>query len=51
MEPQLTAEDVLEIALRNRNWGRWGKDDQLGTVNFIDAEAIIRAASLSARAR
>lgn len=46
MEQKLTAEDVIEIARRRRNWGRWGEDDQIGTVNFIDADAIIRAASL-----
>ena len=30
-----------EIAARAeayRNWGRWGQDDVLGTLNFIDAE-------------
>ncbi len=26
------------------NWGRWGKDDQLGTTNFITADVIIKAA-------
>src|SRR3954466_5415837 len=29
-----------------RNWGRWGKDDQLGTLNFITPETVKRAASL-----
>lgn len=51
MEQKLKADDVLEIALRHRNWGRWGKDDQLGTVNFIDADSIIRAASLVRRGK
>lgn len=26
------------------NWGRWGKDDQLGTANFITAEVVAAAA-------
>ncbi len=26
------------------NWGRWGKDDQLGTTNFITADVVARAA-------
>ena len=26
------------------NWGRWGKDDQLGTTNFITPEVIVKAA-------
>ena len=25
------------------NWGRWGKDDQLGTANFITAEVVAKA--------
>jgi kynurenine formamidase len=28
------------------NWGRWGKEDQLGTLNLITAELKIQAASL-----
>jgi kynurenine formamidase len=28
------------------NWGRWGKDDELGTLNFITAEKKVAAASL-----
>lgn len=30
---------------RLRNWGRWGKDDQLGTLNFITAEKLKQAAA------
>lgn len=29
-----------------RNWGRWGEDDVLGTLNFIDTEVRVAAASL-----
>lgn len=38
-----------EIAARAeafRNWGRWGADDVLGTLNFIDPSARVRAAAL-----
>lgn len=28
------------------NWGRWGEDDQLGTLNLITPDVIVRAASL-----
>lgn len=38
-----------EIAARAeayRNWGRWGDDDRLGTLNFIDAAKRIEAAGL-----
>ena len=37
---------VEALATRLRRWGRWGEDDQLGALNFIDAEAIRGAASL-----
>jgi kynurenine formamidase len=37
---------VEALASRLRRWGRWGADDQLGALNFIDAEAIRSAASL-----
>ncbi len=38
-----------EIALRAdayRNWGRWGEDDRLGTLNHIDPATRVRAAAL-----
>ncbi|KAA9105097.1 cyclase family protein [Microbacterium rhizomatis] len=38
-----------EIAARVeafRNWGRWGDDDVLGTLNFIDAAKRVEAAGL-----
>jgi kynurenine formamidase len=33
-------------SLRERlsNWGRWGDDDELGTVNLISAESVVSAA-------
>jgi hypothetical protein len=39
MDPGLT-----EIARRVSNWGRWGADDERGTVNFITPEVVQRAA-------
>jgi kynurenine formamidase len=38
-------ERFAEIAARVRNWGRWGPDDQVGTLNLIDDEARRRAAA------
>jgi kynurenine formamidase len=32
-------DDIAELAARVRNWGRWGDDDQLGTLNLIDDAA------------
>jgi kynurenine formamidase len=38
-------EHFHELAAKVRNWGRWGDDDRIGTINFIDAEAHRRAAA------
>ena len=35
--------DFDRIAERVRNWGRWGPDDQRGTLNHIGPEALLRA--------
>ena len=32
-------DDIAALAERVNNWGRWGDDDQLGTLNLIDAAA------------
>ena len=34
-----------EVAARVRNWGRWGPDDEVGTLNLVDAEARLRGAA------
>jgi kynurenine formamidase len=41
-----TEQDVLKMLETLSNWGRWGADDQLGTVNFITAAQRKRAAAL-----
>ncbi len=41
-----TVKDVRDMAKRFSNWGRWGKDDELGTVNFITPEKVRAAAAL-----
>jgi kynurenine formamidase len=33
-----------ELGTKLRNWGRWGTDDELGTVNFITAASRLRGA-------
>ncbi|MBA9006802.1 cyclase family protein [Thermomonospora cellulosilytica] len=40
---------IAAAAAAFSNWGRWGADDVLGTVNFIDAEVRRSAASLVRR--
>jgi kynurenine formamidase len=39
-------ESVKAMAERYRNWGKWGPDDELGTVNYITPQKIIDAAGL-----
>ena len=34
-----------DMAARVRNWGRWGPEDELGTLNFIDEAARRRGAA------
>src|SRR4051812_1412275 len=36
----------VEEYLRRRNWGRWGVDDQKGTINLITPEKRVAAARL-----
>jgi len=37
--------DVLSLHQSLSNWGRWGDDDQLGTLNFITPEVTVSAAT------
>jgi kynurenine formamidase len=48
MDPPRTP-DWRDLAASVRNWGRWGADDQIGTLNLIDAEAVRAAAALVRR--
>ena len=34
---------IYEAAKKLSNWGRWGPDDQIGTLNFITSEDIAGA--------
>jgi kynurenine formamidase len=38
--------EIARAAALYRNWGRWGDDDVIGTLNFIDARKRIDAARL-----
>jgi kynurenine formamidase len=42
----MSAETLRELALRVRNWGKWGPDDEIGTLNYITPEVIARACQL-----
>ncbi len=37
--------DFRRVADDVRNWGRWGDDDELGTLNFITPEKVAQAAA------
>lgn len=39
-------ETVRQLASQCSNWGRWGPDDELGTLNHIRPEDVARAAQL-----
>ena len=43
---KLTAQNVREYGKRLSNWGRWGDEDELGTLNFIGPEQIAAALAL-----
>lgn len=39
-------QEFLDLAKRVNNWGRWGDDDQIGTLNLITPDVVRAAASL-----
>ena len=41
-----TKEEVLAYLHEDRNWGRWGQDDQVGAVNMVTPEKRVAAARL-----
>jgi kynurenine formamidase len=45
----ISASDLEEVTSQVSNWGRWGDDDELGTLNFITPEKRQAAAQLVRR--
>ncbi len=43
---KLTRQDLRDAAEKYKNWGKWGKDDEIGTLNYTRPEDIIAAAQL-----
>jgi kynurenine formamidase len=43
----LTAEEFERVFDTLKNWGRWGDDDELGTLNFVGDAEVARAATLA----
>jgi kynurenine formamidase len=40
---------IRETGARYRNWGRWGADDERGTLNYVTPADIVKAARLVTR--
>ena len=51
MKQSLTRQDIEAAADTISNWGRWGADDQIGTLNNVAPEDIVGAASLVRRGK
>ena len=45
----LTIDDLHASAERNKQWGRWGDEDELGTLNHVTPAMVQKAASLVRR--
>ena len=45
-QPKLTKADIEKMMTELSNWGRWGKDDQLGALNLITPAKRKQAAAL-----
>lgn len=48
---QITIKEIKATAERVKNWGRWGPDDEIGTLNNISPEDIVNAARLIRRGK
>jgi kynurenine formamidase len=45
-DPKVTLKDINAAAERLKNWGRWGAEDEIGTLNNISPQDIVNAARL-----
>ena len=43
---KLTRQDLRDAAEKYKNWGKWGPNDEIGTLNYTTPEDIIAAARL-----
>ena len=43
---KVTRDDLRQAAEKYKNWGKWGPDDEIGTLNYTQAEDIVAAARL-----
>jgi kynurenine formamidase len=47
----ISEEDLLSYFESLSNWGRWGEDDQLGTLNFVGQNEVMLASQLVKRGK
>ncbi len=47
----LTRKDIYEAAEKLSNWGRWGENDQIGTLNNVTPQDVVDAARLIRRGK
>jgi kynurenine formamidase len=45
-QPKITIEYLHEQCAKFRNWGKWGPEDELGTLNHVTPADIVEAAKL-----
>jgi len=46
-EGQLVTRELMhEYAMKLKNWGKWGPEDEVGALNYITPEAIVEAVKL-----
>ncbi len=43
---KVTRDDLRQAAEKYKNWGKWGPNDEIGTLNYTSAEDIVAAARL-----
>src|SRR3977135_2199113 len=43
---KITRQDLRDAAEKYKNWGKWGPDDEIGTLNYTTPADIIAAAGL-----
>ena len=48
---KVTRDDLRQAAEKYKNWGKWGPDDEIGTLNYTQPEDIVAAAKLVKKGR
>ena len=46
---KITRQDMRDAAEKYKNWGKWGPDDEIGTLNYTSARGHHRRRPAGAR--